>query len=244
MFLILQNKTGSESPLVQCLLKTKSVLFLDQLQLPWAKSLSQMYFRESGDRPSITYSGTLGTGWDPQGCQLQQYPPPLWGFSAYSFTKFTVGSLRSTTSHSQSRWKWVQGCQHYDEHFQLPISPDKVGLFTLEAKRKCGLPVKDQDSPTQFLLQVFSSLPRNEVTLFWVSSLLHCFRYHVIKDKTCTNLRGLGQKCTATVFIVFSFLATQHSMQNFPNQGCNSCPLQWKHAVLTTEPPEKSWVYS
>ena len=33
------------------------------------------------------------------------------------------------------------------------------------------------------------------------------------------------------------FLATPHSMQNFPDQGSNPCPLHWKHGVLTTGPP-------
>ena len=30
------------------------------------------------------------------------------------------------------------------------------------------------------------------------------------------------------------------SMRNFPNQGWNPCPLQWKCRVLTTGPPGKS----
>ena len=29
----------------------------------------------------------------------------------------------------------------------------------------------------------------------------------------------------------------------FPDQGLNPCPLQWKHDVLTTEPPGKSQTY-
>ena len=36
------------------------------------------------------------------------------------------------------------------------------------------------------------------------------------------------------------FLATSCGMWNFPNQGSNLCPLQWKWRVLTTGPPGKS----
>ena len=36
------------------------------------------------------------------------------------------------------------------------------------------------------------------------------------------------------------FLATVHRMQNFPDQGSNLCPFQWKHRVLATGPPGRS----
>ena len=31
-----------------------------------------------------------------------------------------------------------------------------------------------------------------------------------------------------------------HEESQFPDQGLNLCPLQWKHGVLTTGPPGKS----
>ena len=34
--------------------------------------------------------------------------------------------------------------------------------------------------------------------------------------------------------------AVQHVGSQFPNQGSNLCPLQWKRGVLTTGPPGKS----
>ena len=37
------------------------------------------------------------------------------------------------------------------------------------------------------------------------------------------------------------FLTTPHSMWNFPDQGWNPRPLQWKGRVLTTGPQGKSW---
>ena len=41
---------------------------------------------------------------------------------------------------------------------------------------------------------------------------------------------------------VFFFLATatRHVGSQFPDQGLNLCPLQWKCGVLTTGPPGKS----
>ena len=35
-------------------------------------------------------------------------------------------------------------------------------------------------------------------------------------------------------------MAALHDLWNFPDQGLNLCPLQWKHGVLTTGPPGKS----
>lgn len=73
---------------------------------------------------------------------------------------------------------------------------------------------------------VFSSLPRNEATLFWVSSpLLHCFRQLVIKDKTCTNLLDSGQKCTTTG-LTFCFSFSGHTAQHaeLPHQGSQRTP--------------------
>ena len=43
--------------------------------------------------------------------------------------------------------------------------------------------------------------------------------------------------------ILFFFLfdcTTWHAGSEFPNQGWNPCPLQWKHRALTTAPPGKS----
>ena len=34
--------------------------------------------------------------------------------------------------------------------------------------------------------------------------------------------------------------AVQHVGSQFPSQGSNLCPLQWKRGVLTTGPPRKS----
>ena len=42
----------------------------------------------------------------------------------------------------------------------------------------------------------------------------------------------------------FFFLAAPHSMWNFPNQGSNPYPLQWKRRVLTAGPPGKSLQHS
>ena len=53
------------------------------------------------------------------------------------------------------------------------------------------------------------------------------------------NLLSSEQKMTSlsSYLLYFFFLATPHSMQNFPDQGSNPCPLQWKQGVLTTGPP-------
>ena len=41
-------------------------------------------------------------------------------------------------------------------------------------------------------------------------------------------------------FYFWGFLAVWRSMQNFPDQGLNLCPLHWKCRVLTAGPPGKS----
>ena len=38
----------------------------------------------------------------------------------------------------------------------------------------------------------------------------------------------------------FFFFAIPRGMWNFPDQGLNPCPLQWKRGVLSTGPPGKS----
>ena len=43
-------------------------------------------------------------------------------------------------------------------------------------------------------------------------------------------------------FLFFFFLAPSRSTRNFPDQGSNLRPQQWKGGVLTTAPPEKSRV--
>ena len=43
------------------------------------------------------------------------------------------------------------------------------------------------------------------------------------------------------VFFVFFFNCTsQHVGSQFPDQGSNPCPLQWKHAILTAGRPKQS----
>ena len=41
-------------------------------------------------------------------------------------------------------------------------------------------------------------------------------------------------------FNLIFWLTMWHVGSQFPHQGSNPHPLQWKHGVLTTEPPEKS----
>ena len=41
-------------------------------------------------------------------------------------------------------------------------------------------------------------------------------------------------------FFSFSFFFLPHAGSQFPNQGSNPCPLQWKFRVLTTGPPGNS----
>ena len=43
-------------------------------------------------------------------------------------------------------------------------------------------------------------------------------------------------------FLSLFFLATPYGMQNFPDQGLNLHPLQWKHGVLTTGLPRSSFL--
>ena len=43
-------------------------------------------------------------------------------------------------------------------------------------------------------------------------------------------------------FFLFIYFCPLHTACRIPNQGSNSCPLQWKCGVLTTELPGKSWV--
>ena len=38
----------------------------------------------------------------------------------------------------------------------------------------------------------------------------------------------------------FPFFGGEHVGSQFPDQGSNSCPLKWKHGVLTTGPPGNS----
>ena len=44
------------------------------------------------------------------------------------------------------------------------------------------------------------------------------------------------------IVLFFFFLAAPCVMRNFPDQGLNLCPLQWKRGVLTTGPPGKSHI--
>ena len=48
-----------------------------------------------------------------------------------------------------------------------------------------------------------------------------------------------AQKGCQPLFYLFVW-ATPRSMQNFPAQGLNPCPLHWKGGVFTTGPPQKS----
>ena len=43
------------------------------------------------------------------------------------------------------------------------------------------------------------------------------------------------------LFLFIYFFAAPLSPWYFPDQGSNLCPLHWKHRVLTTGPPGKSW---
>ena len=60
---------------------------------------------------------------------------------------------------------------------------------------------------------------------------------------TCIISHHLHNNPWKVSTIFFSFLATPLGMWNFPDQGSNPCPLQWKHGVLTTGPPGKSTKY-
>ena len=46
-------------------------------------------------------------------------------------------------------------------------------------------------------------------------------------------------KTALQYFSLFFFFATLHSMWNFPGQGQNPWPLQWKCGVSTTRPPRQ-----
>ena len=55
-------------------------------------------------------------------------------------------------------------------------------------------------------------------------------------------LHILFGKMYIQIFCLF-FPPTLHSMHNFPNQGSNLCPLQWKYGVSTTGLMEKSYPF-
>ena len=42
------------------------------------------------------------------------------------------------------------------------------------------------------------------------------------------------------ILLIYFGHVAHHVESQFPNQGSNPCPLQWKHGVLITEPPRKS----
>ena len=77
--------------------------------------------------------------------------------------------------------------------------------------------------------------------------LLHLFAHQ-------SYLPGQGQRQSNPVFLqthsigkhihnstaLFWLSIKQHEGSQFPDQGSNLCPLQWKHRVLTTGPPGKS----
>ena len=56
--------------------------------------------------------------------------------------------------------------------------------------------------------------------------------------------RFICHLCVVFVCLLFLFLFFDSTMQlvgsQFPNQGSNPCPVQWKCGVLTTEPPANS----
>ena len=57
------------------------------------------------------------------------------------------------------------------------------------------------------------------------------------------------QTCEQEINVCFSFFfffgcTTRHAGSQFPNQGSNPSPLQWKRGVLTTGPPGKSPVFA
>ena len=45
---------------------------------------------------------------------------------------------------------------------------------------------------------------------------------------------------TSSILIVEAFFGAFHGTQNFPDQGSNLCPLQWKQNILTIGPLGKS----
>ena len=51
----------------------------------------------------------------------------------------------------------------------------------------------------------------------------------------------VGQNHLMQSVFCFYFFAALLGMWNFPDQGPNPCPLQWKCGVLTTGPPGKSY---
>ena len=53
------------------------------------------------------------------------------------------------------------------------------------------------------------------------------------------NSDVLTDKTLFIYLFIYLFLIAPHGMQNFPDQGTNPRPLQWKLRVLTTEPPGK-----
>ena len=54
------------------------------------------------------------------------------------------------------------------------------------------------------------------------------------------KISWLGTVITFVVFFVFLDRVAQHMVSQLPREGLNLCPLQEKHWVLTTGPPEKS----
>ena len=76
------------------------------------------------------------------------------------------------------------------------------------------------------------------------------------KEAWCAAVHGIAKRQTRLcdwtkitadfLSLLFkNFLAEPRNMWDFkfPNQGWNLCPLQWKHAVLTTGPPGNSWCW-
>ena len=51
---------------------------------------------------------------------------------------------------------------------------------------------------------------------------------------------GLAVSLPGSLTLQHLFLAIPSGMQNLLHQKLNPCPLQWKHEVLTVEPPGKS----
>ena len=72
-------------------------------------------------------------------------------------------------------------------------------------------------------------------------------------ESTCSSCDSEGWKITGKAtfgdwgdfggWLGFFGHTVEHTGSWLPDQGSNSCPLEWKHGVLTTGPPGKSQVF-
>ena len=57
------------------------------------------------------------------------------------------------------------------------------------------------------------------------------------KEKKKSSFGYLVVFLLVVLFVCLFAAATRMQDPQFPNQGSNPCPLQWKHGVLTNGPP-------